>query len=128
MSAVRARRHIESSATDDFLLALHLRGIAHATQDGRDVTMGPGDFALFDSSRPYSITFLDDRFFEHVIYQVPRASLGAHRRIGTTTALRVPASSSASGSCPRICGRSPGPGRPWTGNGRNRVSSTRAWI
>lgn len=95
MSAVRARRHIESSSADDFLIALHLRGTAHGTQDGREVTLRPGDFALFDSTRPYSITFLGDRLFEHVIYQVPRASLRAHRQIGMTTALRVPAASSA---------------------------------
>jgi AraC-like DNA-binding protein len=33
--------------------------------------------------------------FEHVIYQVPRASLAAHRGIGAATALRVPAASGA---------------------------------
>lgn len=89
MSAVRSRQHIRTSATDDYLLALHVRGTAHAAQDGREVTLGPGDFALFDSSRPYSIAFPGPGAFEHVIYQVPRASLDARRQIRGATALRV---------------------------------------
>ena len=64
MSAVRSQRHIESSTSDDYLLALHVSGSAHAAQDGRQVTLGPGDFALFDSTRPYSIAFLGTGTFE----------------------------------------------------------------
>lgn len=95
MSAVRARRHVESAGIDDYLLALQVTGTAHGSQDGREVTLGPGDFTLFDSSHPYSITFLGGRLFEHVIFQVPRASLGAHREIAGTIARLVPAASSA---------------------------------
>lgn len=95
MSAVRAHRHIRSSACDDYLLALHINGTAHAIQDDRRVTLGPGDFALFDPTRPYSITFLGTGTFEHVIYQVPRASLDARRLPRNTTALAVRAASSA---------------------------------
>ena len=47
MSAVRAWRHIKTSSADDYLLALHVTGTAHAAQDDREVTLGPGDFALF---------------------------------------------------------------------------------
>jgi AraC-like DNA-binding protein len=95
MAAVRARRHIQSSDADDYLIALHVSGTAHATQDGRQVTLGPGDLALFDSTRPYSVAFGGAGTFEHVIYQVPRASLDARRQIGAATALRVPAASGA---------------------------------
>jgi AraC-like DNA-binding protein len=95
MSAVRSRRHIRTSASDDYLLALHVRGTAHATQDGREVTLGPGDFALSDSSRPYSIAFPGPGVFEHVIYQVPRASLDARRQLREATALRVSAATAA---------------------------------
>jgi AraC-like DNA-binding protein len=91
MSAQRARRHISASAVGDYLLALHITGAARASQDGRDVDLGPGDFALFDSARPYSIAFRAARSFAHVIYQVPRASLDARGRAGEATALRVPA-------------------------------------
>jgi AraC-like DNA-binding protein len=95
MSAVRAWHHIKASGTGDYLLALHVTGTAQAIQDGREVTLGPGDFTLFDSSRPYTISFPGPGMFEHVIYQVPRASLDAHRGIGAATALRVPAASTA---------------------------------
>ena len=95
MSAVRAWRHIRASPAGDYLLALHVTGTAHAAQDDREVILGPGDFALFDSSRPYTISFPGPGMFEHGIYQVPRASLTAHRGIGAATALRVPAASSA---------------------------------
>ena len=96
LSAVRAVRHIRSSGCDDYLLGLHVSGTAVAAQDDRQVTLGPGDFALFDSARPYRIAFRGPGVFEHVIFQVPRASLEARSRaVGTQTALRVPAASRA---------------------------------
>jgi hypothetical protein len=124
MSAVRARRHIEASGHDDYLLALHIMGTAHGAQDGREVTLGPGDFALFDSARPYSVSFTGPRAFEHVIYQVPgpawtpEATWAPPRRGAS-------APPAARGSWPRpICARWPIAGRP----GRpGRRSSTRGW-
>jgi AraC-like DNA-binding protein len=94
MSAVRARPHIEASSDDDYLLALHVRGTALAAQDGREVTLGPGDLALFDSRRPYAISFPGPGAFEHLIYQVPRASLDARGTAGAPTALRIAAAGS----------------------------------
>ena len=94
MSAVRARPHIEASG-DDYLLALHVRGSAHGAQDGREVALGPGDFALFDSGRPYAISFTGPGVFRHVVFQVPRASLDARGQAGRLTAFGVPAASSA---------------------------------
>lgn len=95
MVAVRARQHIDASGQDDYLLALHVRGTAHATQAGREATLRPGDFTLIDSARPYSIAFPGPGPFEHVIYQIPRAFLDARCEIGSATALRVPAASAA---------------------------------
>jgi AraC-like DNA-binding protein len=95
MSAQRTMRHINSSTRDDHLLAVHITGTAAGAQDGRQVILGPGDFALFDPTRPYSIAFHGARTFEHVIYQVPRASLDARWQVGSVTALGVPAASSA---------------------------------
>ncbi len=95
MSAQRTVRHIESSARDDYLLALHISGTAAGVQDGRQVSLGPGDFALFDPTRPYSIAFRGAGTFEHVIYQVPRAGLDARWQAGRVTAFCVPAASSA---------------------------------
>jgi AraC-like DNA-binding protein len=93
MVAVRARQHIDASGKDDYLLALHVRGTAHATQAGREAALRPGDFTLIDSSRPYAVAFPGPGPFEHVIYQIPRAFLDARCEISRTTALRVPAAS-----------------------------------
>ena len=95
MSAVRARRHIEASGHDDYLIALHITGTAYGSQDDREVRLSPGDFALFDSARPYSVTFAGPGAFEHVIYQVPRGRLAARSDISAATARRVPAASGA---------------------------------
>jgi AraC-like DNA-binding protein len=95
MSAQRTARHLHSPARDDYLLALHVSGTAVGAQDGRHVSLGPGDFALFDPTRPYSIAFRGTGTFQHVIYQVPRASLDARWQAGRLTALGVPAASSA---------------------------------
>ena len=75
MAASHSTGHIDSSADNDYFLALHLRGIAHARQDGRNATLHAGDFALLDSTRPYAIEFRGDEHFEHLIYRVPRAAL-----------------------------------------------------
>ena len=93
MSAERGCRHIRAAAMGDYLLAVHMTGAAHASQDGREADLGPGDFALLDSARPYSIAFRARDRFAHLIYQIPRASLDARRQAGNATALRVPASS-----------------------------------
>jgi hypothetical protein len=104
MAATRAARHIGSSASGDYLLALHARGAARAAQHGRDVTLRPGDMALFDSARPYSIAFtgagtepaVGAGRFGHLIYQIPRTALDARSRtIATATAVRVPANGGA---------------------------------
>jgi len=90
MSAERGSRHIRTAAVGDYLLAVHITGAAHASQDGREVDLGPGDFTLLDSARPYSIAFRAQDRFTHLIYQIPRASLDARRQAGWATALRVP--------------------------------------
>ena len=68
MSAQRTGRHIRLAARDDYLLALHISGTAAGTQDGRQVSLGPGDFALFDPTRPYSIAFRGAGTFEGVSF------------------------------------------------------------
>jgi len=93
MAAERASCHLSAPAVGDYLLAVHLRGTARASQDGRNVDLGPGDIALFDSTRPYSIAFRAGGRFAHIIYQIPRASLDVRRQAGKVTALRVPATS-----------------------------------
>ena len=71
-------------ATDDYILiALGKHGIGTVLQDGRETTIHPGEFALYDTTRPYELQFNDD--FTQTIFQVPRAML--QRRIAGTESL-----------------------------------------
>ena len=53
---------------------------ARVLQDGRETIIHPGEFALYDTTRPYELQFNDD--FTQTIFQVPRAML--QRRIAGT--------------------------------------------
>jgi len=77
MTVRRSQRHIEESPGGEYFVALHLRGVARAEQNGRRAVLGPGDFALLDSTRPYRIEFWDAGLFEHLVIRVPRIRLEA---------------------------------------------------
>lgn len=76
-------------ATEDYLLvSLQTRGRGVITQDGRDAVLGQGDFALYDSTRPYTLTFDDD--FQQIVLMMPGPSLRtALRDTQRLTARRV---------------------------------------
>jgi AraC-like DNA-binding protein len=68
-------------AHDDFvLIALGKRGAGAVLQDGRETIVHPGEFAIYDTTRPYELQFNDA--FTQTIFQVPREML--HQRIGRT--------------------------------------------
>ncbi|HMD52480.1 MAG TPA: helix-turn-helix domain-containing protein, partial [Solirubrobacteraceae bacterium] len=89
IAAVRTSRHIDASHSDDYLVALHTKGLARATQDGREITLRPGDLSLLDSARPYTIELVNAGPFEHLAYRVPRVALEA-RSDGLHRALAAP--------------------------------------
>jgi AraC-like DNA-binding protein len=96
MRATRSQRHIERSAGDEYFIGLHIRGVALAEQDGRRATLYPGDFALFDSARPYSIEFRNAGSFDHLIVRMPREMLERRTaQLGQATAVAVRAGSKA---------------------------------
>lgn len=51
---------IARSETHYFKLSLLLTGSGLLIQDGREAVMGPGDLAIYDTQRPYSLVFDDD--------------------------------------------------------------------
>ncbi|MDQ2623715.1 MAG: helix-turn-helix domain-containing protein [Actinomycetota bacterium] len=51
---------IDSSAEDYLKLTLQVRGTGVLVQDGREATLRPGDIALYDTSRPYTLDFAED--------------------------------------------------------------------
>lgn len=73
-----------SRASEDFILiALGKRGIGAVLQDGRETIIRPGEFAIYDTTRPYELQFNDD--FTQTIFQIPREKL--HRRFAGTHSL-----------------------------------------
>ena len=85
---IRSQRQISRDPADICLINVQLSGHSMVSQDGRDATLRPGDFVLYDSTRPYRLTF-DDNFSQTVL-QIPRAAL--LRRLGASesfTATRI---------------------------------------
>ncbi|MBI5132003.1 MAG: helix-turn-helix domain-containing protein [Rhodopseudomonas palustris] len=75
---LRTPSRIAHAQEDFVLIALGRHGRGAVLQDGREAVINAGEYALYDTTRPYELQF--DDAFEQTILQVPRAML--HRRIG----------------------------------------------
>lgn len=88
----RSARGIRASDPGHFKLGLQVRGYSVLSQDGREAALTPGDLALYDTSRPYSLSFAAE--YRMLVVMVPRnllrlperpvAALTAHRISGRT--------------------------------------------
>lgn len=67
----RTMARIRQEPEDFFLLSFQLRGQGRVVQADRDALLSPGDFALYDSARPYGLIFDED--FEQIVLRLPRA-------------------------------------------------------
>lgn len=65
----RTPEHISRSTDDYFLVSIQAAGTGVVRQDGRDAVLKPGDFALYDSTRPYELLFRED--FEQIVLKLP---------------------------------------------------------
>lgn len=75
-SAQRVRRtpvNIARASEDYFLVNIQATGSGMVLQDGRVARLRPGDFAIYDSTRPYELHF--DADFEQLVLQLPGAML-----------------------------------------------------
>lgn len=79
----RTPSRIARSEAEFVLIALGRHGVGGVVQDGRDTAIHPGEFALYDTTRPYELVF--DHAFTQTIFKVPRDML--ERRLGGTEAL-----------------------------------------
>jgi AraC-like DNA-binding protein len=57
----RTTRSIRAADPEYYKVGLQVRGFCVLEQDGREAAMTPGDFAIYDTTRPYQLSF-DDRF------------------------------------------------------------------
>lgn len=74
--AVRVSRTKNEIAREDpghIKLGLQLQGYSVITQDGRDAALAPGDFALYDTTRPYALDF--DSTFRMFVVMFPLEAL-----------------------------------------------------
>ena len=79
----RTSSRIARSDRDYVLIALGNRGDGGVVQDGRETVIHPGEFALYDTTRPYELKF--NGSFTQTIFKVPREML--QRRLGGTETL-----------------------------------------
>ena len=88
----RTRSRIRNAREEVVLVSVQIRGRGGVAQDGRQAILQPGDFACYDSTRPYTLSF--DAQFEQIVLHLPRKAMV--RRIGpmeAVTATRVAAAS-----------------------------------
>jgi AraC-like DNA-binding protein/mannose-6-phosphate isomerase-like protein (cupin superfamily) len=71
--AARTPELVRRTEGEDFFLTLIREGAGAMRQDDRSCTLGPGDFTLVDSARPY--VFRSEERFRSIVLQIPRGML-----------------------------------------------------
>src|SRR6266545_5364478 len=85
----RTPRLAANTQGDQYKLSLILGGEALIVQDAREAVLRPGDFAIYDCSRPY--TFVTDEPFRMLVSVLPRDIIGVSPdRVSQITATRIP--------------------------------------
>jgi hypothetical protein len=74
----RTNAQIARASEDFFLVSIQTRGEGVVQQDGRAARLAPGDFALYDSTRPYTLRFAGD--FQQIVLRLPGPSLRSSLR------------------------------------------------
>jgi len=65
--------HSEADQRDDLLMSLQVAGLGVVSQAGRDAVLRPGDFSVYDATRPYRLSFGEG--FTQIVVQFPRGLL-----------------------------------------------------
>lgn len=69
----RRYRHARSEYEDKYFAVLMLEGSQSIEQDGKIVTLRPGDFALYDATRPHHLHFGNS--WREIVVSIPRVTL-----------------------------------------------------
>ena len=70
---VRTSSRIARSNLEYFFLSLQLRGHGYHKQDGRVAWLEPGDFVIYDTTRPYELMF--GEAFSQLVLSLPRKAV-----------------------------------------------------
>lgn len=70
---IRSPRQIQKASEDFFLISLQLEGTGYIEQNNRIAALAPGDFTMYDSTRPYTLYF--SHSFKQLVFQFPRSLL-----------------------------------------------------
>lgn len=93
----RSKRLIADEPRDELLLSVQLSGTAVVEQHGRQAVLSPGDFALYDATRPYDLTMPSE--FEMLVLQFDRGFLLERcPSPDVLTAVRIPSDSPVAAS------------------------------
>lgn len=96
MTCVQARSHAvvrtealaDSAAEKFFKVSLQLEGHGLLVQDGREVVLEPGTLSIYDTSRPYTLSF--DEQFSSCVLMFPHEQISLDPRlVGQLTATRL---------------------------------------
>lgn len=90
--AHRTAAMIVRNERPDYLVSLQLSGSATVEQDGRQATVGPGDFSFYDTTKPVSIKSGADYRSVAIRFPQSRMTLPAEY-VGKLTATCIPAQS-----------------------------------
>jgi len=87
---VTRSQHQVARATEDFVLvSIQLQGTCRVIQGTREAILVPGQFAIYDSTRPYELILEED--YQQAVLRVPRATLLPRLGDADLTALAVAA-------------------------------------
>jgi AraC-like DNA-binding protein len=91
--AARTRKMIALSGGNYYKVGLLTRGSCHLLQDGREALLRPGDLAIYDCRRPYTMSFSEPHDMSFLMFPCDRLQLppGSVERVLAT---RVPSSDS----------------------------------
>ncbi len=110
-TAERTERHIARAHDDGYYkLSMPVRGYLLISQDGREAPLLPGDLAIYDTSRPYQVSF--DDTCQMLVLMFPHRDLRlSQRAMGDLTARRVSGRQGIGGLVAPLLGQSRLPDR-----------------
>ena len=73
---IRTKEFIKGSKANEIILSLQLNGTTQISQDNRETTLTPGDFAIYDTERSYHLKLGENN--RQLVIKMPRDHLKAH--------------------------------------------------